>query len=69
MTCPICKRLYCDHSPQERGQTQDEMLEDMNSPHIAVGAETKRVTPEEYEAYVGQKWKGPRPENNSLKML
>lgn len=25
--CPNCGRVYCDCSPSDRGQTQDEMLE------------------------------------------
>lgn len=28
MTCPICGRVYCDHSPAERGQSDDEMMAD-----------------------------------------
>lgn len=28
MACPICERVYCDHSPEERGQTHDEMMAD-----------------------------------------
>lgn len=24
--CPICGRLYCDHTPDERGQTIQEMM-------------------------------------------
>jgi hypothetical protein len=58
MVCPICKRIYCDHSPQERGQTQQEMIEDMTSPHIIDGGETRKVTSAEYEEYTGQKWGG-----------
>lgn len=23
--CPVCGRVYCDHTPQERGQTVEEM--------------------------------------------
>lgn len=23
--CPMCGRIYCDHTPTERGQTEDEM--------------------------------------------
>lgn len=29
MTCPICDRYMCDHSPAERGQTFEEVLGDM----------------------------------------
>lgn len=28
MACPICERVYCDHTPQERGQTYEEMMAD-----------------------------------------
>ena len=24
--CPICGRAMCDHTPSERGQTEDEMM-------------------------------------------
>lgn len=30
MTCPLCQRVYCDHSPFERSQTEREMMQDMN---------------------------------------
>ena len=51
MTCPICGRLYCDHSPIERGQSFDEMIEDMRAPHIINDdGLTQRVTQEEYDA-------------------
>ena len=29
MPCPVCGKVYCDHTPGERGQTQEEMLKDM----------------------------------------
>lgn len=29
MTCPICHCHYCDHGPADRGQSIDEMLQDM----------------------------------------
>lgn len=29
MSCPVCGRVMCDHTPAERGQTQEEMLRDM----------------------------------------
>lgn len=29
MSCPVCGRVTCDHTPEERGQTQEEMLKDM----------------------------------------
>lgn len=28
MSCPICGRVYCDHTPAERGQTHEEMMAD-----------------------------------------
>ena len=55
MTCPICGRLYCDHTPAQRGQTVEEMLEDMNAPHIIDDdGLTKRVTQEEYDRFMGK---------------
>jgi len=29
MSCPVCGKVYCDHTPAERGQTTEEMLNDM----------------------------------------
>lgn len=26
--CPVCRRIYCDHTPDERGQTFAEMMGD-----------------------------------------
>ncbi|MEK6825487.1 MAG: hypothetical protein AABY00_01740 [Nanoarchaeota archaeon] len=64
MTCPICKRLYCDHSPAERGQSFDEMIEDMHAPHIIIDEGlTKRVTQSEYEAYIN------RPKRNDQRII
>lgn len=28
MACPICDRVYCDHSLAERGQSHEEMMAD-----------------------------------------
>lgn len=28
MACPICDRIYCDHTPEERGQSHAEMMAD-----------------------------------------
>ena len=28
--CPICGRVYCDHSASERGQTEEEMLRNLS---------------------------------------
>ena len=28
MSCPICGRIECDHSPSERGQSHDQMMGD-----------------------------------------
>ncbi len=28
MPCPICGRVYCDHTPAERGQSHEEMMAD-----------------------------------------
>ncbi len=24
--CPICGEIYCDHTPEERGETQEEIM-------------------------------------------
>jgi len=29
--CPVCGRVYCDHTPGERGQTPDEMARPLTS--------------------------------------
>ncbi len=58
MTCPICGRLYCDHLPAERGQTYEEMVEDMYAPHLINDhGLTERVNKAEYEVRTGRKWK------------
>lgn len=28
MSCPICGRILCDHSPEERGQSPQQMMAD-----------------------------------------
>ena len=56
MTCPICGRLYCDHSASERLQTLDDMLYDMYAPHIIDNdGLTKRVTEKERDEYLGKR--------------
>jgi hypothetical protein len=30
MACPICGRVYCDHEPEERGQTREQMMADLD---------------------------------------
>jgi len=25
--CPVCGRFYCDHTPAQRGQSHEEMME------------------------------------------
>ena len=42
MPCPICGRNMCDHSPAERGQTQEEMSKD-----YLADAPKKSISPEE----------------------
>jgi hypothetical protein len=32
MGCPICGRIYCDHSADERGQSVEEMMNDAFTP-------------------------------------
>ncbi|MBI5148625.1 hypothetical protein HZA33_03010 [Candidatus Pacearchaeota archaeon] len=66
MTCPICDRLYCDHTPAERGQSVGEMFQDMFSPHIIDSTgRTRKVTEKEYEKHTGTPWKRYeiKPEN------
>ena len=24
--CPVCGRIYCDHTPEQRGQSEEEMM-------------------------------------------
>jgi len=58
MTCPICGRVMCDHSPSERGQSFEEMMADSQAPHIIdEEGRTVRVTLKEYEKYIGKPWK------------
>lgn len=55
MTCPICGRLYCDHSPAERGQTMEDMLADMSTPHIVDDKGiTRKVSQAERDQYIGK---------------
>jgi hypothetical protein len=57
MACPICHRLYCDHTPEQRGQSFEEMMEDASSPHVANGTGSRRVSEEEFERITGRPWK------------
>ncbi len=50
MTCPICGRVYCDHSPAERGQTLNEMLADCSAPSVVENAEATRPKPQSKNA-------------------
>lgn len=29
--CPVCGRLYCDHTPEERGQTTEEIMRPLSA--------------------------------------
>ncbi len=29
--CPVCGRMLCDHTPAERGQTYEQIQEDLNN--------------------------------------
>ncbi len=31
MSCPVCGRVLCDHSPDERGQSYEGMMADMDN--------------------------------------
>lgn len=42
MGCPICGRVYCDHSPAERGQSQAEMMADAYSVLPVEGAKNSK---------------------------
>jgi len=44
--CPVCGKLYCDHTPEERGQTNEEMWRDLS--------------PEELEAWQNEPTYSPR---------
>lgn len=43
--CPVCGRVYCDHTQEERGQTYDEMMR----PLSAEEEETWRNEPSDSE--------------------
>ena len=34
--CPVCGRVMCDHTPDERGQTQAEMMRPLNDEETKV---------------------------------
>jgi len=44
MVCPICGKLYCDHSPTERGQSTEEMITDSVFPHKLINNKTIKLT-------------------------
>lgn len=33
--CPTCGRVYCDHEPEERGQTFEEMMRELTDEETA----------------------------------
>lgn len=48
MSCPICNRVLCDHSPAERGQTHGEMMDDYDE-DVADAERLSRVRSENEE--------------------
>ena len=40
--CPVCGRAMCDHTPEERGQTYEEMMRPLS-------AEEERIWREEHD--------------------
>jgi hypothetical protein len=34
--CPICKRAMCDHTSEERGQTEEEMIAPLTEEEIEI---------------------------------
>lgn len=34
--CPNCGRMYCDHEPEERGQTFEEMMREPTAEELLV---------------------------------
>lgn len=47
MGCPICGRIYCDHTPDERGQNWEEMDYDMNYGESGVKGTPRKVVRDE----------------------
>ncbi len=37
--CPKCGRIYCDHTPEERGQTIEEMMRPLNKEEMKAWSE------------------------------
>ncbi len=44
--CPVCGRALCDHSPQERGQTVEEMMRPLSSEEEQVWQDEPADSPE-----------------------
>ena len=45
-TCPVCGRFYCDHTPEERGQTYEEMMREPTEKELELWRRTPESTPE-----------------------
>ncbi|OGD57447.1 hypothetical protein A2V71_03455 [Candidatus Berkelbacteria bacterium RBG_13_40_8] len=43
--CPVCGRVYCDHSPEERGQTSEEMMRPLSEEEQKVWEEESSDSP------------------------
>jgi hypothetical protein len=49
--CPVCGNALCDHTPEERGQTQEEVARDLSEEELAVWQEhpTQRYSQEKVD--------------------
>lgn len=54
--CPKCGRVYCDHTPSERGQSYEEMMAPLTKEELKVVKERNRKTMEELEEKHGIKF-------------
>jgi hypothetical protein len=47
--CPVCGRAMCDHTPQERGQTTEEMMRPLSPEEKAVWRDEPDDSPKKIE--------------------
>lgn len=43
--CPTCGRMYCDHTPEERGQTPEEMMREPNEEEMEMFRKNASLPP------------------------
>ena len=55
--CPKCGRVYCDHTPTQRGQTYEEMMAPLTGEELKIVKERGRQAAEEIEKRYGIKVK------------